>query len=49
MKRVLDRMEKFWCIYMHSGLMWPFRGQYICRVCHRQYPVPYATVATRRA
>jgi hypothetical protein len=41
MKRILDRIEEFWCLQMHSGVMWPIRGHYICRDCHREYPVSF--------
>ena len=55
MKRLWQRIEEFWCINMHSGVMWPYRGRYQCRVCLREYPVPFetavcaASMAARRA
>jgi hypothetical protein len=42
MRKILQQVQKFWCINMHGELMWPFRGRYMCRVCLREYPVPFA-------
>lgn len=36
---LLERIRRFWCLYMHTGITWPFRGHYRCRVCLREYPV----------
>ncbi len=44
MKHLLDQIEEFWCVRTHSALLWPFRGEYRCGVCHRRYPVPFAAV-----
>ena len=41
MKRLLERVEEFWCMNMHGQPMWPSRGRYQCRVCLRQYPVRF--------
>ena len=43
MKRILDQIEELWCIHMHAGVMWPFRGRYQCRTCLREYPVRFET------
>jgi hypothetical protein len=42
MKQLLEQMERFWCETMHDELMWPVGSHYRCRVCHRDYPVPFA-------
>ena len=49
MIQLLDQFEQFWCTTMHSDVMWPFRGHYQCRVCLREYPVPFAAAAARHA
>ena len=41
MKRFLEEAGRIWCIHMHTGVMWPFRGRYRCRTCLREYPVPF--------
>ncbi len=41
MKKLLERVEDFWCRNMHGQPMWPSHGHYQCRVCLRQYPVPF--------
>lgn len=41
MKKILDRVEQFWCENMHGAPMWPTHGRYQCRVCLREYPVPF--------
>ena len=43
------RIEEFWCIHVHDGAMWPSHGRYLCRVCHRSYPVAWANVPTQRS
>jgi hypothetical protein len=30
-----------WCKYLHEAVMWPIHGQYRCRTCLRQHPVPW--------
>jgi len=37
-----DRIGAAWCSLMHDSLTWPIRGHYECRVCGRQYRVPWA-------
>jgi len=39
----LERIAQFWCANMHGSPMWPNRGHYQCRVCHREYPVRFET------
>jgi hypothetical protein len=46
MKQLLDQMGQLWCETMHEELMWPVGGHYRCRVCHRDYPVPFAASKT---
>ena len=41
MRNMVDRLEQFWCLHMHKGVMWPIRGHYLCRECHREYPVAF--------
>ena len=45
MKQFVELIRQFWCINMHSGVMWPYRGHYQCRVCLREYPVPFEAAA----
>jgi len=48
MKKMLEWIEEFWCVNMHnSEVMWPYRGRYQCRVCHREYPVSFEPVVRR--
>jgi hypothetical protein len=41
MKKLIERVEEFWCVNMHGKPMWPYRGRYVCRVCHREFPVRF--------
>ena len=41
MRQRMDQLKQLWCRQMHAGAMWPFRGQYRCRVCLREYPVAF--------
>ena len=40
-ERTCEAVAKTWCQIMHAAPMWPIHGYYRCRVCHRQYPVPW--------
>jgi len=44
MRRLLNQIEKFWCVAVHNDVMWPFRGRYRCRVCNREYVVGFELV-----
>ena len=44
MRNLLERIERFWCLAMHSEIMWPSQGGYQCRTCLRRYPVNFAGV-----
>ncbi len=37
-----DRIGALWCSLMHDSPMWPIHGHYQCRVCGRQFRVPWA-------
>lgn len=37
----LEKLGEAWCDLMHDAPMWPIHGQYQCRTCGRQYPVPW--------
>lgn len=39
----MERLGLFWCRHAHSAVMWPIHGRYQCRVCARQFPVPFDT------
>jgi len=41
MNNWMERIAEFWCASMHGTPMWPARGRYECRVCHRTYPVRF--------
>jgi len=41
MKQLLERLERFWCVQMHSEIMWPSHKAYECKTCHRRYPVEF--------
>jgi hypothetical protein len=43
MKNLLERVAELWCENMHGQPLWPSHGHYQCRVCLRQYPVPFET------
>jgi hypothetical protein len=30
-----------WCRMMHSEPMWPVKGEYQCRTCHRKFRVAW--------
>ena len=36
------RIGALWCSLMHGSPMWPIHGHYQCRICARQFPVPWA-------
>jgi hypothetical protein len=38
---LIDKLGSLWCRSLHNGVMWPIHGHYTCRVCHRQYQVPW--------
>ena len=38
---VLERLRTRWCRMVHNAPMWPIRGQYRCRACGRNFPVPW--------
>jgi hypothetical protein len=37
-----DRIGAAWCSLMHDAPAWPIHARYECRVCGRQYRVPWA-------
>jgi hypothetical protein len=37
-----DTIGKLWCRLIHGSPMWPIHGHYRCRICMRQYAVPWA-------
>ena len=39
-------LAKIWCKAMHDSPMWPCHGHYECRICGREYPVPWEPDAT---
>jgi hypothetical protein len=41
----IQRLGSFWCRHAHSAVMWPIHGRYQCRICGRQFPVPFDTRA----
>ena len=43
-----SRIAEFWCTLMHPEPMWPHRGYYRCRVCLREYRVPWECVEPGR-
>jgi hypothetical protein len=45
----LDKVGDLWCRYTHEAVMWPIHGHYQCRICLRQYPVPWAEGAQLQA
>jgi len=42
MKLLLEPLGELWCRMMHREVMWPIHGRYQCRVCFREFLVPYA-------
>ncbi len=36
-----NKVGALWCSLMHNSPMWPMHGHYECRVCGRQYDVPW--------
>ncbi len=38
---LLEKLGILWCRSLHNSPMWPIHGHYTCRVCHRQYQVPW--------
>ena len=48
----IDRARKLgslWCVVMHDSPTWPIHGEYRCRTCGRQFPVPWAAEISMRA
>jgi hypothetical protein len=43
-----DKLRKAWCRFMHVSSTWPRNGHYLCRVCGRRYPVPWANPSDAR-
>lgn len=43
----MERLGYFWCRHTHSAAMWPIHGHYQCRICLRQFAVPYQTQEPR--
>jgi hypothetical protein len=39
--RLMEKLGFLWCKSLHNSPMWPIHGHYTCRVCHRQYQVPW--------
>jgi hypothetical protein len=39
----IGRLGDLWCRCMHNAnaMTWPAHGHYRCRVCHREYTVPW--------
>jgi hypothetical protein len=35
------KIRTLWCTLMHDSPTWPIHGHYACRVCGRQYQVPW--------
>lgn len=48
MRNLIDRIEKFWCVTMHTATMWPIHGSYRCATCLREYPVGFEPQAYSR-
>jgi hypothetical protein len=44
---VFENLNRLWCKFAHSSVMWPIHGQYRCRKCLRLYPVPWERGAVR--
>ena len=40
-------IAEVWCRTMHRSPMWPAHGQYQCRTCGREYPVPWELDITK--
>jgi hypothetical protein len=40
-------LAKIWCNAMHDSPMWPSHGHYECRICGREYPVPWDLGVTK--
>ncbi len=52
MWRALDRKNTIgglWCSLMHDSPRWPVHGHYECRICGRQYRVPWAEAVSSTA
>jgi hypothetical protein len=41
LRRVSEGVARGWCHTMHPAPMWPIHGEYRCRRCLRQHPVPW--------
>jgi hypothetical protein len=41
MRERLNRFAIIWCRLFHTEALRPMKGHYICRTCHRSYPVPW--------
>jgi hypothetical protein len=37
----LSAVGELWCRAMHDDITWPRHGRYQCRICGREYPVPW--------
>lgn len=38
---MIDWIRSTWCKSMHSQVMWPMHGKYICPRCLREFPVAW--------
>jgi hypothetical protein len=45
----VERLGQVWCSLTHDSPMWPIHGHYECRVCGRQYRVPWAGTESMQA
>ena len=39
---MFESVLRWWCRAMHNNVLYPVHGKYICGVCLRQWPVPWA-------
>jgi hypothetical protein len=37
--RLVEWFSAWWCRTMHTRMMWPIHGKYVCRACMREYPI----------
>ena len=43
---MMNWIRSTWCKSMHTEVMWPMHGKYICPRCLREYPVAWEAPVT---
>ncbi len=42
----MSALAAWWCSIAHDAPMWPIHGQYVCRVCGKEFPVAWSNAKT---